>query len=52
MSEPIETVKIVREDVPGGYAVINKEDLKPEDVIYEALQGRTKRKTASQDARG
>lgn len=56
MNDTIETVKIVREDVPGGYCIINKEDLRPEDVIYgeipQAPQGRTKRKTASQEARG
>lgn len=52
----IETVKIVREDLPGGVLIINKDDLKPEDVLYgdalQAPQGRSKRKTASQDARG
>ena len=43
MSE-IETVKIVRADVPGGYCIINKDDLRPEDVLYEE---RTKAKKPS-----
>lgn len=34
MNEPIETVKVIRPDAPGGYVVINKDDLKPGDVIY------------------
>jgi len=33
MSE-IETIRIVRPECPGGYCVINKEDLKPTDVLY------------------
>lgn len=33
MSE-IETVKIVRLDVPEGYCIINKADLQPGDVLY------------------
>lgn len=33
MSE-IETVKIVRLDVPDGYCIINKSDLQPGDVLY------------------
>ena len=44
MSE-IETVKIVREDAPGGYVVINKSDLKPDDVLYgEERPAPTKKK--------
>lgn len=31
----IETIRIVRPKCPGGYAVINKADLKPDDVIHE-----------------
>lgn len=34
MSDTVETVKISAPDVPGGYIVINKSDLKPDDTIY------------------
>lgn len=34
MNSEIETVKIVRPECPGGYCVINKADLRPDDVIY------------------
>lgn len=34
MNEPIETIKISRPECPGGYCVINKSDLRPEDVLY------------------
>ena len=43
MNEPIETVKIVREDLPGGVLIINKEDLKPEDAIYGEEKTPTKK---------
>lgn len=47
MSE-IETVRIVRADVPGGYCIINRADLRPEDVLYDevtkAKKPSTKRK--------
>ncbi|MEK7772755.1 MAG: hypothetical protein AAB307_00285 [Deltaproteobacteria bacterium] len=35
MDETIETVKVVRPDCPGGYVVINKEDLRLEDVLFK-----------------
>lgn len=34
MSDTIETVKIAAPDVPGGFIIINKGDLKPGDKIY------------------
>ena len=30
----IETIKITRPECPGGYCVINKTDMKDDDVIY------------------
>ena len=42
----IETVKIVRPECPGGYAVINKADLKPDDVIHEEEKPVKKKKAA------
>jgi len=36
----IETVKIIRTGNPHEYVVINKDDLKPEDKLYQAPQKR------------
>ena len=30
----IETIKITRPECPGGYCIINKADLKDDDVVY------------------
>ena len=30
----IETIKIARPECPGGYCIINKADLKDDDVVY------------------
>lgn len=35
MNESIETTKISRPECPGGFCIINKSDLKPEDVLFE-----------------
>ena len=40
----IETVKIARPECPGGYCIIDKSDLRAEDVIYgEEVKSITKK---------
>ena len=44
MSDTCEVVRIVRPECPGGFCEVNKEDLKPEDVIFGSNEKSAKSK--------